>query len=497
VYEYERGEVREFARRVAVICLGVAALVMAVVAAPAEAEQRKPPVKSAEQPIADPANGEPMTLVVSLSDQKIDVYRGTKRIASSNVSSGMPGYATEAGVFSIHEKRRYHRSNIYSGAPMPWMQRLTWSGIALHGGVVPGYRASHGCVRVPFSFAPKLFQITTVGEHLVVASDRVVPELIEHPALFQPLPPPGPPIAMVQETSQQSSGVFSTSPRGAELALVRAVNPFSDTLILTTKIEAGTTAAGIEAASPRPTAPLRVLVTRRTKRDRIRGVQYTLSAMGYLEPQDFDGTFGRLTVNAIKAFQKDQGLPETGAFTDDLVKRVYATAGKAEPPEGHLFVRQNFRSVFDVPIAFRNPEEPLGTHVFTAMTFASGETETEWMAISLEGDDAAKVLDRIRIPDGVRQKISERLTPGSSLIIGDRSINSAILPEGGDFLVLANETVLAEETPAVAEKPRAASPEPKHAAAKKKKPQPSAQRYSDSRSKPNRRGLFSRWFSRR
>ena len=70
----------------------------------------------------------------------------------------MRGYATKAGVFSILEKQRIHHSNIYSGAPMPWMNRITWSGTALHAGVVPGYPASHGCIRLPFSFAPKLFK---------------------------------------------------------------------------------------------------------------------------------------------------------------------------------------------------------------------------------------------------------------------------------------------------------------------------------------------------
>src|SRR5262245_64580667 len=78
---------------------------------------------------------------------------------------------------------------MYSGAPMPWMQRLTWSGTALHGGVLPGYPASHGCIRVSFSFAPKLFRITNVGEHVVIGNNGITPRLITHPILFQPHPP--------------------------------------------------------------------------------------------------------------------------------------------------------------------------------------------------------------------------------------------------------------------------------------------------------------------
>jgi hypothetical protein len=185
---------------------------------------------------------------------------------------------------------------------------------------------------------------------------------------------------------------------------------------------------------------LRILVTRRTQRDRIIGVQQILADLGYLAPQDFDGTLGKPTITAIKAFQKANWMPETGAFTDELVTRVYAIARKGEPPVGHLFVRQEFGRVFDAPVSFRDPETPLGTHLFTAMNFAPGETKTRWMAISLQGDDATAVLDRIEIPNDLRQKISERLTPGSSLIIGDTAINSASLPKGADFLVWAKDT---------------------------------------------------------
>jgi len=157
--------------------IGIAALAVAVVAAmPAEAKKRQNSAKPIEEPIPDIANGEPMTLVVSLSNQKVDVYRGTTLITSSAVSTGMPGHATKMGVFSILEKQRYHHSNIYSGAPMPWMNRITWSGTALHAGVVPGYPASHGCIRLPFSFAPKLFQITTKGDNVIVSRDRLAPQ---------------------------------------------------------------------------------------------------------------------------------------------------------------------------------------------------------------------------------------------------------------------------------------------------------------------------------
>ena len=675
--------------------LGIAALIMAVAAAPAEARKKSRSAKPVEAALPDPTNGEPMTLVVSLSRQTVDVYRGTTHITTSRVSTGMRGYATKAGVFSILEKRRHHHSNLYSGAPMPWMQRLTWSGTALHGGVVPGYPASHGCVRLPFSFAPKLFGITTVGEHVVVARDAVTPQPIEHANLFQPLTPTAPsvvkqetepkressnsvapprpatslpvvlaradvggvasdvtptiggpaptegdtdhaaiepaagdappvedtpshaidpfaasakpstdhaimtpedgvvtdhakteppappaseqaeskpaaepaslisaPIAASPETKQSQSAPASSlapaeaattepapakaetpaappasdkpaateakaeeakpeqakaaeaapaattpaptaetpsavkaasaetaptdaakaqettaapaspassaleaspavpaapeaqpaaTPDAAKVIPVVAVVPataqepsapaLTDTppSLAALSLGAGTKAAAVEAAEPRSTAPLRILVTRRTKTDRIIGVQRLLSELGHLEAQKFDGTLGRPTVVAIKAFQKANGLPETGAFTDELATKVYAVAGKGEPPAGHLFVRQEFGRVFDAPVSFKDPEKPLGTHLFTALKFAPGDTKARWIAISVQGDDPAEALTRLEIPENVRRDISERLTPGSSLIVGDVAINSANLPKGADFLVWAKD----------------------------------------------------------
>ncbi len=133
-------------------------------------------------------------------------------------------------------------------------------------------------------------------------------------------------------------------------------------------------------------------------------------------------------------------MAETGTFNEELVKKVYEVAGKGEPPVGHLFVRQEFGRLFDGPVTFKDPETPLGTHIFTALKFAPGDTKTQWITISLQGDDSTAVLDRIEIPADLRQKISERLTPGSSLIIGDTAINTATLTKGSDFLVWAKDT---------------------------------------------------------
>ena len=394
-----------------------------------------------QQIAAGPAPGDPVLLSVSLNRQTIDVYRGTHLIASSKVSSGMPGHETKPGVFSILEKQRFHHSNIYSGAPMPWMQRLTRSGTALHAGAVPGYPASHGCIRLPFSFAPKLFQMTAVGGNVLVANDELAPKPIEHPNLFQPLPAPVR-LALAHTSEDRLNDALEAAPGYASLSLVVARD--ADAPMTTAEMT-----TSIAAQAPVAAAPLRILVTRRTPRDRLIGVQYVLSSMGYLAPQNFDGTFGKATAAAIREFQRTNGLPENGAFNDELVNKIYEVTGRPTPPEGHLFVRQGFSRVFDVPIAFRKPNEPLGTHFYAALPFAPGASKARWVAFSWEGDDAAKALDRLEIPDDVRREISQRLTPGSSLIVADTSVDSAILPEGDDFLVWANEEPAKVEPPKV------------------------------------------------
>ncbi|MEQ1651532.1 MAG: L,D-transpeptidase family protein [Hyphomicrobium sp.] len=135
-----------------------------------------------------PRPASPLLLQVSIKKQRIRVFDANGEIASSRISTGQPGFDTPTGVFSILEKNEYHESNIYEGAPMPHMQRLTWSGIALHAGVVPGYRASHGCIRLPASFAKSLFSMTKLGARVVVAPDEVAPVPFSHPNLFKPLP---------------------------------------------------------------------------------------------------------------------------------------------------------------------------------------------------------------------------------------------------------------------------------------------------------------------
>ena len=119
--------------------------------------------------------------IISLHDQQITIYDDKGWILRAPVSSGQKGRETPAGIFSVIQKEAEHYSNMYDDAYMPHMQRLTWSGIALHGGPLPGYAASHGCVRMPYDFAERLFDLTKLGMRVIVAPGDVVPVAIDQP----------------------------------------------------------------------------------------------------------------------------------------------------------------------------------------------------------------------------------------------------------------------------------------------------------------------------
>lgn len=131
----------------------------------------------------------PMAIVVSLDEQRAYVYRNGLLVAVSTVSTGKPGHETPTGVFTILQKDKDHHSSLYNNAPMPYQQRLTWGGVALHAGGLPGYPESHGCVHLPTAFAQKLFDATNMGMTVVVAQSGVSSDALVHPAAVSPIDP--------------------------------------------------------------------------------------------------------------------------------------------------------------------------------------------------------------------------------------------------------------------------------------------------------------------
>src|SRR5271166_200667 len=162
------------------------AVIAALTALAADAEARQarpaPPTEAAAPRHA----GEPIMAIVSIKSQQVTFYDADGWILRAPVSTGTKGRETPAGVFAVLEKDIDHHSSLYDDASMPHMQRITWNGLALHGGPLPGYAASHGCVRMPFDFAEKLFDKTRIGMRVIVSPDDAAPAEFSHAALFMP-----------------------------------------------------------------------------------------------------------------------------------------------------------------------------------------------------------------------------------------------------------------------------------------------------------------------
>src|SRR5216117_58122 len=178
--------VRRWAPPAIVTLAATAALTALTAAPPADAAPRQARPERTTEATAPRDAGEPIMAIVSIKSQKVTFYDAKGWILRAPVSSGTAGRETPAGVFSVVEKDKDHRSSLYDDAWMPHMLRITWNGLALHGGPLPGYAASHGCVRMPFGFAEKLFDKTRIGMRVIISPNDTAPAEFSHPALFVP-----------------------------------------------------------------------------------------------------------------------------------------------------------------------------------------------------------------------------------------------------------------------------------------------------------------------
>ena len=364
--------------------------------------------------LVDPVDAQPaepasatLQVIVSLDEQMLRVYRGVDEIASSPISSGRSGHATPTGIFSILDKKTFHRSNIYSNAPMPFMQRLTWSGIALHAsGHVPRYPASHGCVRMPERFARDLFGMTGLHTHVVISARDVRPRLLEHGLLQRNVTP-----AML--LAQQPDLRLSSLPVGVDPIQLASVE----------------TATATDAPPFQAKFPPRLLITRRAGPDLVRDAQAMLNTLGF-DAGETDGYAGRMTIRAIKGFQVEAGLPVTGTI-GAVERSVLARAvGRPEGMTGHLYARRSFEPLFDLPLDAGPETAPLGTHLLIAL---GGDT---YAATSLSPAPALQdTLDGISLPESVFRYLPPTPLPGASVVISDGGVWTET-GRGTDFIAL-------------------------------------------------------------
>ncbi|OHE79312.1 MAG: hypothetical protein A2X76_00525, partial [Lysobacterales bacterium GWF1_69_6] len=200
----------------------------------------------------------PLLVLVSLPEQRAYVYRNGVRIGVATVSTGKKGYETPTGVFTILQKKREHYSNLYDDAPMPFMQRLTWDGLALHTGRVPGYPASHGCVRLPDGFARKLFDVTERGMTVVIINEPGRAPMLADPTLFPSPPSPpraGTPVAELALPPPAGAG-YTWTPDAAPAGALTVVLSTGDRemVVLREGVEIGRAPVGVAGPLPGGTA---------------------------------------------------------------------------------------------------------------------------------------------------------------------------------------------------------------------------------------------------
>lgn len=336
-------------------------------------------------PIQAPSTAETLQVLISIKKQSMQVFSGQRQIGFSPISSGKPGKETPHGIFSVLRKHKFRWSNLYVREPMPFMQRLTWSGIALHAGELPGYPASHGCVRMPDEFAKQLFDLETSDRHVIIADTPATPVGVEHAGLLKP--------ASMVQTSKYAT--LTSQP------------------------------------------PLRVLLTRLTGREKTLNGQKILNKLGF-EAGTPDGYVGRKTWRAIHNFQKSAGLPANGVLNDATYHALRSSNGAEDYPEGHLYVRQGYKPLFDIAIPLKNAEQPLGAHLLTLPEDHGDRSKPQWLSVSLEHETSRAGLDaflRFTIPDDVRHRIEYRLGAHSSVAISDTGLGPET-GKGTDFIVV-------------------------------------------------------------
>ena len=383
----------------------------------------------------------PLIIAISIERQSLKIYDANGFFAETPISTGMRGHPTPMGVFSIIQKQKFHRSNIYSGAPMPFMQRITWSGVAMHAGVLPGYPASHGCIRMPTNFAVKMYGWTRMGARVVVTPGEMTPSSFSHPLLTAQNPAPTPVV-----NTDPAKGLPAATKSDKAVTAAAAVAPAASEAAPSIKREQAQT-ADASAALPRPAMPATMSditpsASGGASIDNIAESSSTedkpaeakpaeaLSALvldAGTNPSDKapDGPDSKAAsaipaadgvtkftapamqtaktgenteetkVEPVKAnptvpdLRKDQARPSdsdkaAAAKTDPVApKRSGQIAVFISRKDGKLYVRQNFAPLFEVPVTIAASDRPLGTHVFTAQMDKDDPKSFHWSVVTL------------------------------------------------------------------------------------------------------------------
>ncbi|MGY3240286.1 lipoprotein-anchoring transpeptidase ErfK/SrfK [Bradyrhizobium sp. USDA 4448] len=368
----------------------------------------------------------PLVIVVSIDRQKVTVYDSNGVFAESPVSTGMKGHSTPMGVFSVIQKHKFHHSNIYSGAPMPYMQRITWSGVAMHAGVLPGYPASHGCIRMPMAFAVKMWNWTKMGARVIVSPGQMTPQSFSHPLLASLRVTPQPAASLepttsvgdkadkgAPETKAADAKPVETRPVETKTASAEGVPELRSTVghVVMSDATAGTapireegakaevnaeasepakqppaTAKAGEPAEPADAANTEAKPAEAAEAPKAASdAEPTKADAAAIEPKPDAASAMAPAQPASPDAKKDQTRVADPApsVKPELPKRGGQIAVFISRKDSKLYVRQNFAPLFDVPVTIAASDRPLGTHVFTAEADKTDANALHWSVVSL------------------------------------------------------------------------------------------------------------------
>ena len=402
-------------------------------AAAARQARRVPPTEATAPRDA----GEPIMAIVSIKTQQVTFYDADGWILRAPVSTGITGRETPAGVFAVIEKDKDHHSTLYDDAWMPNMQRITWNGVALHGGPLPGYAASHGCVRMPFGFAEKLFETTRIGMRVIISPNDAEPVEFSHPALFVPNREA---IAAAPAKAEALPREAAEAAKTADEAKKAAATAARETASLTSslrKLQGLKTRADAELAYAD-----KALAAAKTDQAKARAEDLKQKAAA--KAADLGTQFDTAKADAKSKLDAAAAAKEAAKAAQTRKAAAANAASEAklalEPVSVYisratqkLYVRRNthkpwpdggevFDATIEVPVTIRNPDKPIGTHVFTAM--ARNDAGLRWSVVTVDdGDDAKDALDRITIPQDVLGRIAPTALPRSSIIISDEPLS--------------------------------------------------------------------------
>ena len=410
----------------ACVVIGVTAASGAALAQSKQRPQQRLPQRAAVVAKPEPVKREDSLLaVVSIAKQQITVHGPSGIIGQSPVSTGVRGKDTPTGVFTILQKNKHHVSNIYEGASMPFMQRLTWSGIALHAGYVPGYPASHGCVRMPMAFAEKLWDMTKLGARVVVVPGAEQAREVAHAAL--PAPALLPVVAGLAEpvrlAAREGDERTDAAPPMAEARLLNPVDRARATkealaaeaaaklqeaklraAAAATKAREAATASYASRAAARQAADWQV---RRNWLEKQMAVQRTPQAIAQVgrqwaeaetrlvQARDAEATARARDTAAAEEAKEAQRLAVLAKKESDAATVAAKSAEKAASGEpisvfvsrktGRVQVRQGWQTLHDAPVSFKEASAPLGTHVYVALEPVGRGDALRWISLSFTG----------------------------------------------------------------------------------------------------------------